>query len=414
MKTKKKLKNEKGITLIALVITIIVLLILAGISISMLTGQNGILNRAQEAKEKTEVAGEDELRKLTQMQAAMNLENTTHTDNSTGEEITVTIPAQCAVSQVEGENTLKDGLVIIDTNGNEWVWIEVPDSIYARAKSSIDFDNINNDLIDYVGIYRKGSINQNFNWKDQWYEGNGIINQETYISMYQKMLTSIYINSGFWVGRYEAGIEGSISDLSLGRVSHNDINNISPNAIIQKDAIPYNFIDISEAQFLANKMSPNNIQSTSLMFGIQWDLLCKFLEVRGFLAEDDINENSSNLGSYKNKIIKITSSNAKKFHADKQKWEIMNEGEKAIIGDGTNDNILITTGSSEETKVKNIYDIAGNLWEFTLEKTEYSEYPTCKRGGSFVNDGDDYPISIRSDSKSDFFGGSAGFRPTLY
>ena len=48
------LKNNKAITLIALVVTIIVLLILAGISISMLTGQNGILNRAQEAKKKNE------------------------------------------------------------------------------------------------------------------------------------------------------------------------------------------------------------------------------------------------------------------------------------------------------------------------------------------------------------------------
>ena len=52
----KYLRRERGITLIALVVTIIVLLILAGISISMLTGQNGILNRAQEAKEKTEDA----------------------------------------------------------------------------------------------------------------------------------------------------------------------------------------------------------------------------------------------------------------------------------------------------------------------------------------------------------------------
>ena len=50
------MKKEKGITLIALVITIIVLLILAGVSINMLTGQNGILTRAIEAKEKTEVA----------------------------------------------------------------------------------------------------------------------------------------------------------------------------------------------------------------------------------------------------------------------------------------------------------------------------------------------------------------------
>ena len=51
---KKTLKRNKGITLIALVVTIIVLLILAGISINMLMGQNGILNRAQEAKSKTE------------------------------------------------------------------------------------------------------------------------------------------------------------------------------------------------------------------------------------------------------------------------------------------------------------------------------------------------------------------------
>ena len=52
--------KSRGITLIALVVTIIILLILAGISISMLTGQNVILNRAVEAKEKTQVANEKE------------------------------------------------------------------------------------------------------------------------------------------------------------------------------------------------------------------------------------------------------------------------------------------------------------------------------------------------------------------
>ena len=52
--------KKNGITLIALVVTIIVLLILAGVSISMLTGQNGILNRAAEAKKKTEESGEKE------------------------------------------------------------------------------------------------------------------------------------------------------------------------------------------------------------------------------------------------------------------------------------------------------------------------------------------------------------------
>ena len=58
------MRKNQGITLIALVVTIIVLLILAGISISMLTGQNGILNRASEAKEKTETAQQDEEEKL--------------------------------------------------------------------------------------------------------------------------------------------------------------------------------------------------------------------------------------------------------------------------------------------------------------------------------------------------------------
>ena len=57
-------KKKGGITLIALVVTIIVLLILAGISISMLTGQNGILNRASEAKENTEIASKDEDKKM--------------------------------------------------------------------------------------------------------------------------------------------------------------------------------------------------------------------------------------------------------------------------------------------------------------------------------------------------------------
>ena len=69
----KRVKKEvKGITLIALVVTIIVLLILAGISISMLTGQNGILNRAQEAKEKTEVAEEKEQQILNQYEQMIN------------------------------------------------------------------------------------------------------------------------------------------------------------------------------------------------------------------------------------------------------------------------------------------------------------------------------------------------------
>ncbi len=60
-------KMSKGITLIALVVTIIVLLILAGISVQMLTGDNGIIGRAADAKEKTEDAQREEEMQLEEL-----------------------------------------------------------------------------------------------------------------------------------------------------------------------------------------------------------------------------------------------------------------------------------------------------------------------------------------------------------
>ena len=69
------LKNKNGITLIALVVTIVVLLILAGVSISMLTGENGIIKQAQDAKEKNEIAEERELVELSAGGAKGRAEN---------------------------------------------------------------------------------------------------------------------------------------------------------------------------------------------------------------------------------------------------------------------------------------------------------------------------------------------------
>ena len=69
----KKIKNERGITLIALVITIIVLLILAGVSIATLTGENGILTRADDAKRETTKA---EARERIQLEMAASFDNT--------------------------------------------------------------------------------------------------------------------------------------------------------------------------------------------------------------------------------------------------------------------------------------------------------------------------------------------------
>ena len=64
----EKIKNKRGITLIALVVTIVVLLILAGVTIAMLTGENGIINQAKNAKEESLKSELEELVDLTLME----------------------------------------------------------------------------------------------------------------------------------------------------------------------------------------------------------------------------------------------------------------------------------------------------------------------------------------------------------
>lgn len=126
-------KRERGITLIALVVTIIVLLILAGVSISMLAGQNGILNRASEAKEKTETSGKDEQRKLAQAEALMNTEKTNYKG--------VTLPEGFAPTKIAGEDSIDDGLVITDGYGNEYVWVEVPKTTEVYLTAGLNITN---------------------------------------------------------------------------------------------------------------------------------------------------------------------------------------------------------------------------------------------------------------------------------
>ena len=122
------------------------------------------------------------------------------------------------------------------------------------------------------------------------------------------MLKSVYTYGGFWIGRYEAGIEGSIDRYNKckNRLISRITIGTSPKAISQKDAIPYNYVYCSEAQALAKEMTPNSNYTSSLMFGIQWDLVCKYLEVKGRLATADINSNSTNWGNYSNVKRTIT------------------------------------------------------------------------------------------------------------
>ena len=134
------IKNSKGITLVALVVTIVVLLILAGVSINLVLGENGLITQAQEAKRKTAEAKENE---ITSMDSASDWVSET-VNNTSLPQNTITKPymPSSEFKKVEGTN-LANGLVIEDTSGNQYVWVEVPmtEEVYPTAGLNItDFN----------------------------------------------------------------------------------------------------------------------------------------------------------------------------------------------------------------------------------------------------------------------------------
>ena len=235
-----KTESKQGITLIALVITIIVLLILAGVSIAMLTGENGILTQAQNAQKQTDVAQEDELRRLTALEAVTNLENTTYEDEN-GQ--TAPIPAGFAVSQVEGENTIEDGLVIIDSKGNEFVWIPVTDeSKYIRNRT-----------FEEVAISEEA-------YTDTEYLPLGIqpiANDSNSNETAER--TAVMSAGGFYISRYEAGKEGESTLVS------------------KKEATVWNNISQADCKTTAKTFINNENVKSALCSGKQWDITMDFV-----------------------------------------------------------------------------------------------------------------------------------------
>ena len=428
-----EINSNKGITLIALVITIIVLLILTGVTIAALSGDNGILTRAKEAKEKTEQAQENESKTLSNMENILgvyNFKNINKADtNPAG-----AVPANSTVVEADASK----GIVIKDKNNNEWVWIEVPKTTVfsgltidtTKTLTEQNYADIKNKLIAYATTYRKGSATQSYSWTDEWYAKDGStlvtastqnlteeqktlnngcgLTYEEYKSAYQKMLKSVYTYGGFWIGRYEAGIEGTTTETTNARTSHTTITTgSSPKAISQKDAIPYNYVYCSEAQALSKEMTSDNKFTSSLMFGIQWDLICKFLETKGNSTISDINSDSSTWGNYSNVGRTISSDKAKQTTNTGSTWT-------AITGTKPASSVLLTTGASEETNKMNIYDFAGNEWEWTLEQTSDSDYICAIRGGNYFNTGSIYPASFRGGNGTTGSNRNLGFRPTFY
>ncbi len=230
--------NTRGITLVALVITIVVLILLAGVTLASLTGEKGIIKEARTAKELAEKASLEEQVDLAIIKAEQKYRNPGMNDvieelknskiiskneqvnqetgairtdlgyeitgklddyigkistgdnegntsggngtiggNTTGggttNPPTTTLPSTEDTKPflpegaeiIEGSN-LDTGLVIRDTNNNEWVWIEVPKSIYTSTTTSTDYTVIENAMANYAKDYHSRSSSDKFSTAD--------------------------------------------------------------------------------------------------------------------------------------------------------------------------------------------------------------------------------------------------------
>ena len=427
-------KSSKGVTLIALVITIIVLLILAGVSIAMLTGDNGILTQAKEAKEANIAGTEKEQIKLAMQSlkmkkqadnvstivAADELQNqliadgaknvtveagaseslvvkyadsknqytvnqngeigengqTPGTPDNPGTETGGTLPSTAETKPflptgaTVVEKDLNKGVVIKDSNGNYWTWIEVPKSIYANTvynggtapTSSTDYAKIESTMQKYAEAYRAGDY-----YKDEWYSEaqHGFASAEEYNKHKNTMLKSVYENGGFYIGKYEVGTETlrTTKDAPL------------TTPVIKEGAYPYNFVTNKQAQTKSKELSTGE-RTSSLMFGIQWDLVLKHIENKNGKTQAELKNNSTTWGNYKDATFEITKG---KYSTNYGFTFTEVKGTYTKVGG----NVLLTTGTTERNSVLNIYDLAGNEFEWTLEKSTNTSIPSVSRGGYF-------------------------------
>ena len=433
----KRTKEKRGITLIALIITIIVLLILAGVTISMVVGDNGVLTQAQKAKIKTEKAKDEELRGLTAAEAGGNLEMTWYQDGDN----TVPIPAYFAVSQVEGENKVDDGLVIIDSNGNEFVWIPCGTKT-GETYNTKEYD----DAKDYVKNKWNDKTDENYKSKT-WINTDSSGNDNT-----ETKKQSIEKYGGFYIARFEAGVPSNapfyISNTSDGKyvgidgktkVYCNDSNNArgaesakervkNLKPVSKRNIQAWNFIDQPTAKIVSEKMYENNNTIDSyLVDSNAWNYICEH-KLKNIIEESKLKEDSTQYGNYNNNNNNTDYTSLDCLwakHKYDNGWNCAEKYEKGnitpnLVPKGDENKIELATGASDDFKVYNIYDMAGNMWEWTAEtgtvdSGSNDDIFAVLRGGGFNQEGGAYSVySMMSNYDNSYCEVNVCFRPVFY
>lgn len=260
------------------------------------------------------------------------------------------IPVGYAVSTIESEQIISKGLVIKDSKGNEFVWIPTT-SIYDENKNKIDLSFAR----DSFGTQSKGEKDNITNSTKIF--NNGDNKNYFYEKMSELEQKSVSEYGGFYIARYETGAGSSRNSTS-----------VDTDALIQANKPVYNFVSKDKAVLLSNNFAQDNNYVTSrLCSSYAWDTMLNYLSRTG---------NSTYL-----------------IDASK----------------GNHTNALAQTGQVQSDKINNIYDLSGNIYEWTLENTT-KENLSVVRGGAISSS--DFAVTRKW--MSDEADVNIGFRIALF
>ena len=268
----------------------------------------------------------------------------------------VWIPKGFRVS-TDAAETVQGGIVIEDKDLNQFVWVPV---------ATID---------DY-----------NRTWYTGYISFSGFLE-----SLADDEKTSVTTYKGFYIGRYEAGDKDSTetSTPALRTSSSSKSNKIS----IKANQAPYNYVTITQAKSLAESFKTQQNYSstikTKLISSYAWDTTIEFMKK----VNSDYGS-SSEEGNYTNTTFSYTDITG------------------ASQTKASSSSVLVPTGQT--TPVCNIYDMGGNVWEWTTESySQLKDNPYTARGGCFSGDFTIVPAGYR-DCLAAYSDTYFGFRITLF
>lgn len=377
-------KFNQGITLVALVVTIVVLLILSSVSLNLVLGDNGIIVKAKEAAETTAAAQEKEAmeRNLLEKELENSLATPTPKPQPTDG---VKIPAGfyyvggtktsgiVISDNVNDKDKYKNKAVVgTDLLGNQYVWIPCTtdntssELQYTRTEWGVEVDGYDNSraikdeltLTDASVTYSDADT------------ANGInadVSKEI-VAQIKAEKASVAQYGGYYIGRYEVGKN-------------------SDTAVVKYNQTPYASITWSTAYGLAKKIITNSEVNSYLCSSYAWDTAVNFIQ------------NNSTAKNYATSI--------EGFNGNWNPQAIKDPSGNVIKPAGTSQQL--NTGLT--TQFCNIFDMGGNEAEFTTELNPGTSDTVVLRGGDYYDNG---PAGDRWDSSS----GSAyidyGFRATLF